>query len=107
MIKFEFEGIINAELEPAFLALNIENIDILDEDDDGLQIWGIVHNENDLESFKAFFVPHKDMIQNVYVEHQFNELFNKMDTSPSDDENFAVSIGSDDDLESFLAIINK
>ena len=80
---------------------------MLDEDDDGVQVWGIVHNENDLESFKAFFVPHDDMIQNVYVEHKFEELFSKMDTSPCDNENFAIKISDDYDLESFLAIINK
>lgn len=107
MIKFEFEGIINPEFEASFLALNIENIDVLDEDDDGLQIWGIVHNENDLESFKSFFMPHKDMIQNMYVEHQFDELFDDFDTSSSDDENFAIEINNDHDLESFLAIISK
>ena len=107
MIKFEFEGCINPSLEDGFTSLAIENIDIIDEDDDGLQIWGIVHNENDLESFISFFLPHKDMIQYVYIEHRFEELFQDFNTSSSDDESFAIEISNDHDLESFLAIISK
>lgn len=107
MIKFEFEGCIHELRLGELGSVGIEYIDVLDEDEDGVQICGMVNDESELEAFKAFFIPHDDMIQNIYIEHQYKELFSEMDTSPCDDENFAISIGSDEDLESFLAIINK
>ena len=65
MIKFEFEGCINELRLGEFGSIGIENIDILDEDDDGFQICGMINDESELEAFKAFFIPHDDMIQNV------------------------------------------
>lgn len=107
MIKFEFEATINPELENEFNSLDIENVDILDEDDDGLIVWGIIHNENDLQAFKSFFQSNPNAITNVFVEHEFKNLFNAFITFPSSDDQFAIEIDDHSAFEKMIEIISK